>query len=184
MLSAVIEENSLSDVKLEDLVSRSLFDIGTTLSDGIAGISKSLKKHKLLRTENTANLCRDLSHSVSELSMRLGDYNLDDNQADLSNLIMECRKNLLDCSTALTATITKAKSGDNDGSRKVLLNQVFPLLRTGCVQAMRAIEWLWMNDISCATGHPVLEMLDVLERAPTCNKVILSPFILCSIVIG
>ena len=84
------------------------------------------------------SLCKDLSQSVAELSVKLA-Y-LSDVEA-LSDVTLECRKNLLDCATALTAALAKARSDCvvvGSEQKYVVAQVVFPLLSKGCLQVTMA----------------------------------------------
>ena len=92
-------------MELEELTSGSLFDLGSNLTSNIDEIkARDDQAHHRWDLERLTSL----THSVSELSARLAEFEEGD------GLVVECRKNLLDCLTALT----KAKASQTSSARQ------------------------------------------------------------------
>ena len=83
-------------------------------------------------------------------------------------MTLECRKNLLDCATALTAALAKARSSaSNDhslsgGADQVVSQVVFPLLSKGCMQ----VEQHFMSSLAFDTSLPMETLRFCLAIAP------------------
>ena len=83
-------------------------------------------------------------------------------------MTLECRKNLLDCATALTAALAKARSSaSNDhslsgGADQVVSQVVFPLLSKGCMQ----VEQHFMLSLAFDTFLPMDTLRFCLAYAP------------------
>ena len=143
------------------------------------------------KNELVGSLCRNIATSIRELSARLNKlhyadaHNIDlqfqtptkqqqgrknnvsshqDSGVNLQHMVAECRKTLLDCSTALTAAGVASK-GKRMTSMKVLTNSAFPLLQSGATQALKISEYISNQEMMIKTAGPVLEMLDILERS-------------------
>ena len=158
MLPAIQESSWLQGDDSEELAARTTHNLALVITESLDEIVSKVQT-QMPPEEIITGLCKDLSQSVAELSAKLGKLNLD----NISDLTLECRKNLLDCATALTAALAKAKT-DVTAEQKVLTGQVFPLLRKGCLQALKIVESIWMFDIVVSTGQPVMEMFNVLEK--------------------
>ena len=142
------------------------------------------------KNEMIGSLCRSIAPSIRELSAKLntlqiwtqsGDTQLntpskqtrnrsnaiselEERNRNLQHMIAECRKTLLDSSTAITAAGVASK-GKRMTSMKVLSNSAFPLLQSGATQALKISEYISNHEMIYKTAAPVLEMLDILERS-------------------
>ena len=142
------------------------------------------------KNEMIGSLCRNIAPSIRELSANLnklqiwtqsGDTQLntpskqtrnrsnaiseiEERNRNLQHMIAECRKTLLDSSTAITAAGVASK-GKRMTSMKVLSNSAFPLLQSGATQALKISEYISNHEMIYKTAAPVLEMLDILERS-------------------
>ena len=158
---------------------------------------EDIEEHK---NEMIGSLCRNIAPSIRELSAKLNQLHIEtktcavqpqtpnkqtrnrsnilseieDKNKALQHMIGECRKTLLDCSTAITAAGV-ASRGKRMTSIKVLANSAFPLLQSGATQALKISEYISNHEMVYKTASPVLEMLDILERsAAAASRVLLN----------